>query len=312
MALNTATPWHRSSYDRLMRERLPELLAARLPLSGYAVEPTDDLTCKLRIAVAGASGEIEIELPDIPMPDEQGVFRVNGANLVVVPRASSEHLEAAEIKCVGEQLYDYIEARLGEAPKDIAWDASLAKAWLPLDTWVREFLAQNGQHLDGTDALSRCGHLRKIRISQRGKVITAGQFGRVCPFEVPEGPNIGLIFSIAVGAGIQDGRLVITDDTPEANLGLAVSMVPFLEHSDPNRLTLGVNMMRQWMPPHDPEPALVQTGNEPSIPDFWCGRDLLTAFVSWGPDTYEDGILISESCAKRLDYPHPARGTAAR
>ncbi len=54
-----------------------------------------------------------------------------------------------------------------------------------------------------------------------------------------------------------------------------------------------------------PEPALVQTGNEFSAPGFWCGRNLLTAFVSWGRDTFEDGILISESAAKRLGYPRP-------
>jgi hypothetical protein len=305
MALNIATPWHRSSYDRLMRDSLPELLAARVPLSGYSVESADDSTCRIKLAVAGSSGDIEIEFADIPQPDELGLFQVDGGNLVVLPLASSENLEAAEIKCVGEQLYDYIEERLGEAPKDIAWDAALAKTWVPLDGWVREFLAQTGQKLDETDGLSRCTHLRRIRVRQCEKVIAPGQFGRVCPFEVPEGPNIGHIFTVAVGAEIRDGRLVIVDDRPEANLGVIASMIPFLEHNDPNRVTLGANMIRQWMPPPDPEPALVQTGNELSIPDFWCGRNLLTAFVSWGPDNYEDGILISESCAKRLNYPDP-------
>ena len=83
-------------------------------------------------------------------------------------------------------------------------------------------------------------------------------------------------------------------------------MIPLLEHDDPNRILMGANMMGQWIIPPDPEPALVQTGFEPDAPNFWCGRNLLTAFISWGGDTIEDGIVISESCAHRLGYPQPA------
>ena len=64
-------------------------------------------------------------------------------------------------------------------------------------------------------------------------------------------------------------------------------------------------MLRQWIVPPDPEPAWVQTGSEPNVPGFWAGRNLLTAFVSWGADTFEDGIVISESCAQRYSTPHP-------
>ena len=45
-------------------------------------------------------------------------------------------------------------------------------------------------------------------------------------------------------------------------------MAPLLEHNDLNRQLMGVNMMRQWLVPPDPEPALVQTGNEPDTPGF--------------------------------------------
>ena len=49
----------------------------------------------------------------------------------------------------------------------------------------------------------------------------------------------------------------------------------------------------------------MQTGFEPDAPDFWCGHNLLTAFVSWGPGTSEDGILLSESAARRMNDPFP-------
>ncbi|HEX9371264.1 MAG TPA: hypothetical protein VF897_09665, partial [Roseiflexaceae bacterium] len=116
---------------------------------------------------------------------------------------------------------------------------------------------------------------------------------------------MGRIFTIATGATIRDRRLVVLDDRPIATLGLSASMVPFLEHNDVPRLLMGANMLRQWLIPPDPEPALVQTGREPDAPDLWCGRNLLTAFVSWDGDTFEDGIVISESCARRLGYPRP-------
>jgi hypothetical protein len=46
---------------------------------------------------------------DLPQPDDRGVFSFG--------------------------------ARLGEAPSHLNWDSALARAWLPLDTWVHEFLS---------------------------------------------------------------------------------------------------------------------------------------------------------------------------
>jgi len=152
--------------------------------------------------------------------------------------------------------------------------------------------------------LTRRTALRRLVIPYRQHLITASQLGRTCPFETPEGTNIGKVLSIAVGAEIRDGRLVIFDDRPEAALGLSASMIPFLENDDANRVLSGANMMRQWIAPPDPEPALVQTANEPALPGFWCGRNLLTAFVSWG-ETFEDAIVLSESAAAKLNYPRP-------
>ena len=39
----------------------------------------------------------------------------------------------AEIKCVGEQLHDFIAERLGSTPPDLSWDASLVKSWFSLE-----------------------------------------------------------------------------------------------------------------------------------------------------------------------------------
>lgn len=320
MTISTATPWHKASFDNFLDERLPQLLAQQIPLLGYERKTSSASTCQITLILASSAGEVQMTYEDLPQPDQAGVFTVNGQALVVVPYATNDDLEQAEIFCVGEQLYAYIQQRLGKAPDDLSWDASLAKAWLPLDLWIAEFFAghtrydwqamENGwgqfvQHLDQMNWLASHQHLRRLYIQNRQHLFRPGHFGRTCPFETPEGPNIGRFLHIAFGAEIQHGKLVVVDERPEATLGLSAAMIPLLEHDAPERLLMGTNMMRQWLLPPTPERALLQSGHEPDEPDFWCGRNLLTAFVSWGAATFEDGIVLSESCAQRLAYPHP-------
>lgn len=338
MALNPAAPWHRESFETFIKEKLPQLLADRLPLAGYHLESTGTYTWALKLVLKGEAGEIELVYPDLPQPDQDGVFLVEGNYRVVVPVPSQPELETAQIRCVGEQLYDFFAAHLGEAPGSLSWDAALARAWLPIDAWMREFHhTDTSQYLQTTNWLDRLTHLRRLSLItilphplSSEEVITPGQMGRICPFCTPEGPNIGRVLDIAVGAQIRQGRLVIADGRPEGALGLSASMVPFLEHDDANRLLMGVNMMRQWMAPPDPalpahssgwladhhnrlrqgqgpmpEPALVQTGNEPDAPNFWGGYNLLTAFITWDGDAFEDALVLSASAAKRLNYPFP-------
>jgi hypothetical protein len=323
MTINTASttaPWHKASFDHFLNECLPQLLAEHVPLIGYTVTPTDQYTFQLQLTLASPTGEVHITYTDLPQPDQDGIFAFKGKRLVVVPYATSDDLEQAEIFCVGEHFYEYLRNRLGKAPDDLAWDSALAKAWLPLDLWLSEFFEAPPkvswsttevewttlvQHLDQTNWLARRSHLRRLPIKNRHHLFTPGHFGRSCPFETPEGPNIGRIAQIALGAEIRNGKLLIVDERPEAALGLEAAMIPLLEHNAPGRLLMATNMLRQWIVPSAPEPALIQSGNEPDAPDFWCGRNLLTAFVSWGIDTYEDGIILSASCARRLSYDHP-------
>ncbi|MCE2395717.1 hypothetical protein J4G02_14150 [Candidatus Poribacteria bacterium] len=324
MSHNITAFWHKESFEGLIKERLPELLADRLPLAGYHFESTGAYTCRVEFVLALSEGYVEVEYTDIPQPDADGMFMLDGEPYVVEPIASTVELKQAEIEGVGDQLYDYFKARIREAPPDLAWDTSLVRSWLPIDRWVLEFFSDTftAQKLSHTNWLDKHTHLRRVRISQGNQVFSPGHFGRTCPFETPEGPNVGKILTIARGAEIRDGKLVIVDESPEATLGLSAALIPFLEHNDPPRILMGANMMRQWLSPSapetapvscpkgmsrvaaSPEPALVQTGYEPDVPDFWCGRNLLTAFISWGGDTFEDGIVISESCAARLNFPY--------
>jgi hypothetical protein len=312
MSISLTAPWHKLSFTRFLSERFPQLLAELLPLIGYTVTSTEQYTCDITLTLATPSSEFSVVYSGLPQPDDEGIFQVKGKRLVVVPYATHDDLEQAEIFCVGDHLEAYLRERLGKAPDDLRWDAAMVRAWFPLDLWISDFFAKIEdswttyvQPLDDTNWLSRRSHLRRLPIKDRQHLFRPGHFGRACPFETPEGPHIGRILALALGAQIRDGRVHVIDARPEAMLGLGASMIPLLEHDTPQRLLMGTNMLRQWIVPPFPEPALIQTGNEPEVPDFWCGRNLLTAFLSWDEDTYEDGIVLSESCAQRLSYDHP-------
>ena len=304
--MELSAPWHRASFDLFLTERLPQLLSSRLPLGGYGVTLTSETTCRIDLTLGAHGEEVALQFDALPRPDAEGVFWRNEKPYVVIPIASCDELDLAEIHCAGEQLLDDIAARLGEAPDELPWDETLARLWLPLDVWIRTALERTAQALDRTNLLARKTHLRRFKIPTRERMLTPGHYGRSCPVETPEGPNIGRFLVVARGATIREGHLEIVDDTrPEFTLGLCASLIPFLEHSEPCRLTMGANMLRQWMTPSDPEPPLVGTGFGMDDRDFWSGHNLVTAFVPWGLANFEDSIALSESCAQRLTTPKP-------
>ena len=357
MTLNLDIPWHRESFDLFVHQRLPRLLGERLPLADYQVEQQDSYTFSIKLSLGLGDAPVEVEYRDLPRPDRDGLFHIEGNYRVVVPYPDRRELDQARILCVGEQLYDFIDQRLEAAPEQLAWDDDLVRNWLPLDAWLRDFhLEETSQYLQATNWLDRYTHLRRLTLIPivgepfvDRDVFPDSQYGLVCPHCTPEGPNIGRVLEVARGARIRDGKLERIDEAPDSILGFSASMVPFLEHDDTNRALMGINMMRQWTSAadtaapihntgwfrqqydqrlaskgHKPEPALVQTGYEPEAADFWGGYNLLTAFVMWDGDTFEDGLVISESAAARMDFPtavgvgdklsnrHGAKGVVAR
>jgi hypothetical protein len=130
---SVSTPWHRASFDRFLQEGLAKLLAERLPLIGYQAEMGAPQTCCIQVMLSSANGDLEIVFDNLPAPDEQGVLLIDETPYVVVPLATEEALDRAEIHCIGEQLLDYIDERLDPVPPDLPWDAELARAWLALD-----------------------------------------------------------------------------------------------------------------------------------------------------------------------------------
>jgi len=331
--MKSTAPWHAAAWERFANHLLPQLLGQRLPLGSYQVEDTGPHTCRISVSLEGEGGEVEVRYEDLPKADERGLFLIDGSYRVVVPIASSADLEKAQIRCLDEQLCDYVAEHLGEAPKGLHWDEELVRSFLPLDRLLRDFHGRSSSHyLQLTNWLDMHTHIRRIWIHEPESFFHAGQLGRACPLCLPEGPNLSYIREVAQGAEIRNGRLAIVEEGPQAALSLQASMIPFLEHTDVNRLLMGGNMTRQWLVPLDPEmplhqnasfsdyqvrfrqtgevggdteEALVQTGCEPENPYFWTGHNLLTAFVTWDGYCFEDGLVISEAAAHKMACPQP-------
>lgn len=88
---------------------------------------------------------------------------------------------------------------------------------------IREFfnVSQLCQFLDQTNPLAELSNKRRITIlgesglkresaSAKVRDIHPSYFGKICPIETPEGPNIGLITNLAFYASLNKHRFIQT------------------------------------------------------------------------------------------------------
>ena len=169
----------------------------RSELKGASTLTNDDIIAVIKILVELSNGRGEID--DI---DHLGNRRVRSvgelaenqfrSGLVRVERAVKERLGQAE----SENLlpHDLINAK-------------------PISAAIKEFFgsSQLSQFMDQTNPLSEITHKRRVSALGPGGLtreragfevrdVHPTHYGRVCPIETPEGPNIGLINSLALYA----------------------------------------------------------------------------------------------------------------
>ena len=104
-----------------------------------------------------------------------------------------------------------VKERLGQAESDNLMPHDLINA-KPISAAIKEFFgsSQLSQFMDQTNPLSRSPTSAACRPLARGltreragfevRDVHPTHYGRVCPIETPEGPNIGLINSLALFA----------------------------------------------------------------------------------------------------------------
>ena len=191
-----------------------EALAAKLKPLGANVEVREQLTLSprdivdvIRILVELRNGRGEID--DI---DHLGNRRVRSvgelaenqfrAGLVRVERAVKERLSQAESDNL--MPHDLINAK-------------------PISAAIKEFFgsSQLSQFMDQTNPLSEITHKRRVSALGPGGLtreragfevrdVHPTHYGRVCPIETPEGPNIGLINSLALFARVNSYGFIET------------------------------------------------------------------------------------------------------
>ena len=134
-----------------------------------------------------------------------------------------DHLGNRRVRCVGEMTENVfrvglvrveraVRERLGLAESEGLTPQDLINA-KPVAAAIKEFFgsSQLSQFMDQNNPLSEVTHKRRVSALGPGGLtreragfevrdVHATHYGRVCPIETPEGPNIGLINSLAVYA----------------------------------------------------------------------------------------------------------------
>ena len=144
-----------------------------------------------------------------------------------------DHLGNRRIRCVGELLQNQfrigltrlervVRERMTLQDLDVVTPQSLINT-KPITSSIREFFgsSQLSQFMDQTNPLSELTHKRRISALGPGGLsreragfevrdIHYTHYGRLCPIESPEGPNIGLISALSTFAIINDYGFIET------------------------------------------------------------------------------------------------------
>ena len=151
-----------------------------------------------------------------------------------------DHLGNRRVRCVGELAENQFRAglsrveravkeRLGQAETENLMPHDLINS-KPISSAIREFFgsSQPSQFMDQTNPLSEITHKRRISALGPGGLtreragfevrdVHPTHYGRVCPIETPEGPNIGLINSLALFARLNEHGFLETPYRKVAN-----------------------------------------------------------------------------------------------
>ena len=163
-----------------------------------------------------------------------------------------DHLGNRRVRCVGElaenqfrsglaRIEKAVKERLGQAEAEPLMPHDLINS-KPISAALKEFFgaSQLSQFMDQTNPLSEITHKRRVSALGPGGLtreragfevrdVHPTHYGRVCPIETPEGPNIGLINSLALFAQLNEYGFL---ETPYRR-------VQDSKVTDPDRLPVG-------------------------------------------------------------------------
>lgn len=150
-----------------------------------------------------------------------------------------DHLSNRRVRTVGEQLYNQFGVGLARMARTIRERMNVRdnEVFTPVDlinskilsSVINSFFGTNAlsQFMDQTNPLAEITHKRRMSALGPGGLsrdragfevrdVHYTHYGRLCPIETPEGPNIGLISSLCVYAKINDLGFI---ETPYRKVG---------------------------------------------------------------------------------------------
>jgi DNA-directed RNA polymerase subunit beta len=171
-----------------------------------------------------------------------------------------DHLGNRRVRCVGELAENQFRAglvrveravkeRLGQAETENLMPHDLINS-KPISAAIREFFgsSQLSQFMDQTNPLSEITHKRRVSALGPGGLtreragfevrdVHPTHYGRVCPIETPEGPNIGLINSLALFARLNEFGFL---ETPyrKVDQGMLTDRVDYLSAIEEGRFVI--------------------------------------------------------------------------
>ena len=214
-------------YRKLKPGDLPTVEAAKKLLNAMFFDPARyNLSRVGRIKLNEKLG-IEKDLDDTVL-DQEDIFKTLEYLLSLKDTGTIDdidHLGNRRVRSVGELLENQFRAGLAQMQRTVRERMSLQESdtimlsslisGKPIAAAVHEFFSgsQLSQFMDQTNPLSETTHKRRLSALGPGGLtreragfdvrdVHASHYGRICPIETPEGPNIGLIASLTTYARV--------------------------------------------------------------------------------------------------------------
>jgi DNA-directed RNA polymerase subunit beta len=172
-----------------------------------------------------------------------------------------DHLGNRRVRAVGELIENQyriglvrmeraVKERMGMQDVDTLVPQDLIN-YKPVAAVVKEFFgsSQLSQFMDQTNPLSEVTHKRRLSALGPGGLtrdragfevrdVNPTHYGRICPIETPEGPNIGLISSLAVYARVNEFGFLETPYRVVNNDGAVTDDIVYLSALEEERDTI--------------------------------------------------------------------------
>ncbi|MDO4219109.1 MAG: DNA-directed RNA polymerase subunit beta [Synergistaceae bacterium] len=174
-----------------------------------------------------------------------------------------DHLGNRRVRAVGELLYQQLRVGFVKMQRTAIdrWTTSAANhadyrpstfiTVRPITTALREFFnsSQLSQFMDQTNPLAELTHRRRLsalgpgglsreRAGFEARDVHHTHYARVCPIETPEGPNIGLVTSLASYAKLNDYGFLVTPRRKVEN-GYLTTQIDYLSADEEDNFYVG-------------------------------------------------------------------------